>query len=230
MKPNRMKAETICAKLFEAMSARKAALIADNTHVADEITKKNGLLDNFGTEGNSYNEFMLAVDKVKHVFDFSFLLAHVGKHKRSTSNDPQYMQCKTVEKIVRFIKAFGHKDFRMLDPHTRIITINALKNNGLISSKGAFCALTSLEMNEAISEKLIEKRTYSPGTGSTQLSSTRELFRIMGLTAGVKGARDAAIDILPEVKQALLEHFDGVAARIGATVDADNELDELTEE
>lgn len=229
MKTNRMNAKTIVAKLFDAMTARRAALVADGSHVADEITKRNGLLDNFDPQGSAYNEFVIAVEHVKQIFDFGHLLAHVGKHKKLKANDENYMQCKTVEKIVRFIKAFGHRDFRMLDPHTRVITLNALKNNGVISSKGAFCALTSLEMKDAIGETLIDKRTYSAGTGSTQLSSTRELFRILGLTNGVKGARDAAIDILPEVKETLLQHFTDAAARIGLTVDQLDEIEETEE-
>lgn len=227
----RMKAETVVAKLFEAMSARRQWL-ADNGHtVSSEITKKNGLLDNFDPQGNAYNEFKIAVEKVKPIFDFSFLLTVASKGKPSISNDTSYIQVKTFEKVVRFIKAFGHQDFRMLDPHTRIITINALKNNGIVSSKGAFCALTSLEMNEAITEKLIDKSTYSPGTGSTQLSSTRELFRILGMCESVKGKKDAAIEFLPDTRAALLEHFESVASRIGHVSEEDDEaLDALLNE
>lgn len=233
MKTNRMKAETIVAKLFEAMTERKAFLLENGFVVSSEITKKNGLLDNFDPQGNAYNEFKIAVDKVKAFFDFGFLIAVASKAKPSGSNDANYIQCKTFEKVVRFVKAFGHKDFRMLDPHTRVIAINALKNNGCVTSKGAFCALTSLEMKDAVPDTLIDKRTYSAGTGSTQLSSTRELFRILALCDSVKGKKDAAIEFLPDVKAALLEHFDDAAKRIGYSNDADlsdADIDALSEE
>lgn len=232
IKTNRMKAETIVNKLFEAMTERKAYLLANDFVVSSEITKKNGLLDNFDPQGNAYNEFKIAVDKVKHVFDFGYLISVAAKAKPNGSNDANYIQCKTFEKVVRFVKAFGHKDFRMLDPHTRVIAINALKNNGVVSSKGAFCALTSLEMKDAVTDTLIDKRNYTPGTGSTQLSSTRELFRILALCDSIKGKKDAAIEFLPDVKIALLEHFDDVAKRVGysAASDDDSEDDSMTDD
>lgn len=213
-KANKLKSETIVAKLSEKMTVRKQWLL-DNGHVvANEITKKNGLLDNFNVDGNAHREFVKAVEETKSIFDFGFMLSVIEKGKPSGSTDAQYMQAKTVEKIIKFVKAFGFKDFRMLDPHTRLIMFNAMYNNGIISSKGAFASLVKVEfdMHDSASGEIIKQRSgYSPGTGSAQLSSTRELFRILGLCESVKGAKDAAIIFTDEAKAALIEHFDPIA-------------------
>lgn len=228
----KFKAETIVAKLFAAMSERKQTLV-DNGHVvSDEITKKNGLLDNFNPEGNSYRQFLHAVEETKMIFDFEPLMKIAAKAKPSGSNDAQYVQAKAFEKVVKFVKAFGFKDFRMLDNHTRNIMFNAMVNNGVISSKGAFASLVRVEFDElssATSETLSKRSNYTPGTGSTQLSSTRELFRTLGLCDGIKGAKDAPIVFTDEAKSALIQHFDPIATKLGATVESDDETEETSD-
>lgn len=230
-KATNFKPETIVAKLFAAMQARKQFLL-DNGHiVSDEITKKNGLLDNFNPDGNSYRECLKAVENVKAVFDFGHLIAIAEKGKPNGSNDAQYIQVKAFEKLIRFVKAFGFKDFRMLDNHTRAIMFNAMLNNGVISSAGAFASLVRVEFDElssATSEVLRLRHKYTPGTGSTQLSSTRELFRILGLCDSTKGAKDAPIVFTEAARSALIQHFEQVANAVGAP-DAVEETEEETE-
>ena len=231
MKATKFKAETIVQKLADKMSARKQWLL-DNGHVvANEITKKNGLLDNFMIEGNAYREFLKAVENTKSIFDFGFLLNVIEKGKPAGSADADYIQAKTVEKVVKFVKAFGFKDFRMLDPHTRAIMINTMYNNGVISSKGAFASLVRVDFDlfdDATSERIKERNNYSPGTGSAQMSSTKELFRILGLCDSVKGAKDAQIIFTEHAKGALIQHFERIASVAGVTV-ADTEETEETE-
>lgn len=231
MSKKQLKAETIVARLFAAMTARKQALLDGGFVVSTEITKKNGLLDNFNPEGNSYRQFLLAVEGTRNIFDYTTLLNIAAKAKQETANDANYIQCKTFEKIVKCVKAFGFKDARMLDTHSRAIIINTLVNNGVITSKNAFATLVKVEFDALDTQQTLKERhNYTPGTGSTQLSSTREMLRVLGLTDGNKGARDAAIELLPEAKQALLEHFDTIAKRVGAPV-ADEPHDEpATEE
>lgn len=226
------KAETIVAKLFTAMTARKQSLVDGDFVVSDEITKKNGLLDNFNPEGNSYRQFLHAVEETKGIFDFEPVFKIAAKAKPNGSNDAQYIQVKALEKVVKFVKAFGFKDFRMLDNHTRNIMFNAMVNNGCISSKGAFASLVRVEFDElsdATSEILSKRANYTAGTGSTQLSSTRELFRTLGLCDSVKGAKEAAILFTEEAKQALTQHFEPIAARVGVAVDTEVEEDETEE-
>jgi hypothetical protein len=228
----KLKSETIVAKLADKMTVRKQWLL-DNGHVvANEITKKNGLLDNFTVEGNAHREFLKAVENTKAIFDFGFLLNVIEKAKPSGSADSDYIQAKTVEKVIKFVKAFGFKDFRMLDPHTRLIMFNAMYNNGVISSKGAFASLVKVEfdmMSEASGEVLKQRSSYSPGTGSAQMSSTKELFRILGLCDSVKGAKDAPIIFTDEAKHALIEHFDPIASAAKRFASDETEETEETE-
>src|SRR5437762_14174374 len=122
-KANRMKAETIVAKLFGAMTDRKQALLDGGFVVSDEIVKKNGLLDNFDPNGTAYREFLHAVDQTKSFIDFDYFINVVKKHKQARQNDPDYIQCKTVEKVLKCVKEFGFKDPRKRDNHTRVILV-----------------------------------------------------------------------------------------------------------
>jgi hypothetical protein len=184
------------------------------------------LIDNFDPNGNSYRECLTAIERTKALFDFSHLLNIAAKAKPNGANDSAYIQCKAFEKVLKFIKAIAYKDFRMLDNHTRSITINAMLNSGVISSKGAFATLVRVEFDElssATSEVLKARNGYSAGTGSTQLSSTRELFRILGLCDGIKGAKDAPIIFTEEAKAHLIEHFEQIAQRTNVALASDEE-------
>ncbi|MEJ7807499.1 MAG: hypothetical protein WKG03_16440 [Telluria sp.] len=221
------KAETIVSRLFAAMNNRKQALIDGEFVVSSEF---KGLLDNFDVEGNSYRQFLQAVENTKKIFDFEPLLKIATKHKPSGAHDSQYVQAKALEKIVKFTKAFGYKDFRMLDNHTRNIMMNTMVNNGIITSKGAFASLVKCEFDalDSQDEKLAYRANYSAGTGSTQLSSTRELFRILGLTDGVKGAKDAPIEFTAQAKEALTQHFETIAKKIGVEIETEEtEVEEI---
>lgn len=230
MKSAKMKAETIVAKLFAAMTERRQALVDGGFTVSDEITKKNGLLDHFNPEGNSYRSFVDAVDKTKAIFDFAPLLRITAKAKPAGANDTDYIQVKALEKVVKFVKAFGQRDFRVLDNHTRSITVNTMVNSGVISSRAAFATLVRVEFDGEDSTRLVERNRYTAGTGSTQLSSTRELYRLLGMTEGIKGAKDQNIVFTEETKNALLEHFDTLARKVGAPVTEDApESEEETE-
>ena len=215
----KFKAETIVNRLFAAMTERKQALIEGEFTVSVEF---KGLLDNFSNEGKSYRQFLQAVENTKAIFDFEPLLKIASKHKPAGAHDPQYVQAKALEKIVRFTKAFGYKDFRMLDTHTRNIMFNTMVNNGIISSKGAFASLVKCEFDafDDQSERIAYRASYTAGTGSTQLSSTRELFRMLGLTEGVKGAKDAPIVFTDTAKTALVQHFEPIAKKLGIAHDS----------
>lgn len=227
------KAETIVSRLFASTVARKQELVDSGSHVAAEFKM---VLSHFDANGNDYRAFLSAVENTKKIFDFEPMMKMIGKSVKAGSNDSHYMQMKVVEKIVKFIKALGHKTFNASDIHTGNILMNAMINNGMIKSKTAFSCLVKCEFDalEDQSEKRDRKfmSNYTPGTGSTQLSSTREMFRILGITQGVKGAKDAPIIFTDEAKQAFIEHFDIVAMKVNAPITEDDEtaLDEMTEE
>jgi hypothetical protein len=216
MKASKMKAETIVAKLFAAVTERKQTLVDNNLIVSTEITKKNGLLDNFDPNGNSYREFLHAVDQTKSFIDFAPLIARAQKAKQSGANDESFIAVKAFEKIVKCIKAFGFKDPRKLDNHTRLILVNTLVGNGVITSKNAFATLVRVEFDALEEQQILRERAnYTHGTGSTQLSSTREMLRILGLTEGIKGAREAQIILTDEAKVNMIQYFEPLAKRAG---------------
>lgn len=215
---------TIASKLFASLIERKQFLIDNGFPIASEF---KSILDHVNPDGRSYKQFLHAVENTKTIFDFEPLLKIAAKPKQSNGNDAQYIQMKSLEKVLKFTKAFGLKDFRILDNHSRSITINAMVNSGLISSKGAFATLVRCEFDalDSQDERLVARNNYTSGTGSTQLSSTRELFRMLGLCDSVKGERNAPIIFTDAAKTALIEHFEIIASKTNVTLD-DQEIDE----
>lgn len=207
----KFKAETIVARLFAAMQKRRQALIDGEFVVSAEIgTASKGIMSHLDPEGSNYRGFLHAVNQTKGFFDFEPLMNTIEKHKGANAQDSTYIQCKTIEKIIKFVKAFGHADFRMLDNHTRLILVNCMYNNGMISSRAGFATLCKVEfdaLDTASAERYFERSNYSHGTANAQLSSTKETFRVLGVTNGVKGERDAKITFSDEAKAAFVEHF-----------------------
>lgn len=236
MKQAKLKAETIVARMLDAALSRKAALIESGKNIPVELTRKNsGIIANLDPEANSYREFLHAVNATKTFIDFSFFTSVLAKHHFSGANDALYVQCKTIEKVIKLIKAFGFKDARKLDPHSRLVLINTLVQNGVISSKNAFATLVRVEFDALDEQTVLRVRApgngYSPGTGNTQISSTREMLRILKLTEGVKGARDAEIVLLDESKAAMVQHFDEFAKYCGISdAPETEEPDDISEE
>jgi hypothetical protein len=228
MKTAKFKPETIVGKLFDAMNTRIQTLKDNEQTVSVEF---KSILAHFNPEGDSYRAMIHAVENTKTFFDFSTLLSVASKAKPNKGHDAQYVQAKALVKIINFAKAFAQKDFRILDNHTRSIMINTMVNNGVISSRTAFATLVRVEYDalESQDEKISARNNYTAGTGTTQLSSTRELFRIFGLTDGIKGARDAQIVFTDETKSALIEHFAPIAKKLGLSVEEETEENEETE-
>ena len=222
MKTAKFKPETIVAKLFDAITTRIATLKENEQVVSVEF---KSILAHFNPEGDSYRAMLHAVENTKTFFDFAPLLSVVAKAKPGKGHDAGYVQAKALVKIINFAKALAQKDFRILDNHTRSIMLNTMVNNGVISSRTAFATLVRVEYDalESQDEKLSARNNYTPGTGSTQLSSTRELFRILGLTDGVKGARDAQIIFTEHAKAALIQHFEPIAKKLGIEVDSEEQ-------
>jgi hypothetical protein len=214
------KTETIIAKMFDAMLARKQALIDDGKHVAAEI---KGILDHLDPNGKNYRPFLHAVSETRSFIDFGYFASVIGNDKMKGANDADYIQCKTVVKVLKCIQAFGFKDPRKLDGYTRAILVNTLVGNGVITAKNAFATLVRVEFDALDEQQILrERRNHTAGTGSTQVSSTREMLRILRLTDGVKGARDAQIELLPDVITNMVQYFEPLAKRAGiAPIDAD---------
>lgn len=210
----KFKAETIVARLFASVTDRVKALRDEDKHIPAEFKM---IQDHLNPEGKSYRAMLHAVEQTKSIFDFEPLMNCIGKHKMNGANDASYLQAKTIEKVIKFVKAMGNRDFRMLDNHTRSLIVNTMVNNGCISSLAAFATLTKVD-SEEISEIIRARNSYSHGTANSQKGSSRELFRIMGVTTGIKGAKGEGINLTDAAKQAFAEHFEQVAKLVPSAV------------
>lgn len=217
------KAETIVAKLFNAVSARVQTLRDNNEHVASEFKK---ILEHYAPEGKHYRSFVACVETVRDHIDFDQLLKIIGKAKMQGANDAQYMQAKVIEKVNKFITGLGQKDFRLLDNHSRSLVINAMLNGKRLTSKAAFATLVKIEWGEDISEILRARNNYTAGTGSTQLSSTKEMMRILKLSDGIKGAKNAEFAFNEVAETLFVERFEQVAKLVKTSEEISAEIDE----
>jgi hypothetical protein len=222
MGKKQIKASTIVNKLAAAVAARIADLVAAGEHVAAEFKKINEL---YAPEGKNRTSFENAVDTVKDVIDFDFLLKIIGKANQTGANDSNYVQAKVIEKINKLIFALANRDMRSLDRHTASLMVNAMLN-GKLTSKAAFATLVKIEWGEEISEMLKERNNYTAGTGSTQLSSTKEAMRILGLSENPKGTKNADFTFTDDAKALFTERFERIAKVIGKADEIDAQHDE----
>lgn len=209
-----LKNTTIVTSLFNGLTARKAALTeriaaGEQVSIATEIKT---MLDRFDPLGRSHKSFLHAVENTKSVFDFEPLMKMIAKDAKSSGVDCNYMQCKSLLKVVQFVESFGNKNFKTIDGYTSTILLNCIANAGSIKAQTAFVSLAKgYESDDELSEKIVSRRGHTAGTASTQISSTKELFRALGLTENVKGVRDAPIAIKADAVAALVEHFEQLA-------------------
>lgn len=217
-----MKATTIVNKLAASVSNRVQLLVDAGEHVASEFKKINELYQNDGKHRGSFER---AVETVKDQIDFDLLLKIIGKAKQDGANDSNYVQAKVIEKINKLIFALANKDLRATDNHTRSLMVNAMLN-GKLSSKAAFATLVKVEWGDDISEMLRERNNYTAGTGSTQLSSTKETMRILGLSANAKGTKNADFTFTEEGQALFCERFEKIAALVQSAEQIEEELSE----
>lgn len=210
-----LKGTTIIAKLFASLVTREASLINDGMHVAAEFEFCYKFFD---AEKPDYRGFLQAVENTKTIFSFDYLIKIIANYRFGNSHNAHYLQLKTIQKIIKFVIAFGYKDFRALDPHTKNILMHVMINQGVIRSSTAFAVLTRCELTELDIVDDVRDRDYmskySHGTGSSQMSSTKEMFRVLGVTNGIKGEREAPIIFTDEAKTAFIEYFEVVNNRV----------------
>jgi len=226
MSKKNIKAATIVNKLGAAVAERVQALRDAGEHVASEF-KKIGEL--YNADGKHRGSFERAVETVKDQIDFDFLLRIIGKAKQDGANDSNYVQAKVIEKINKLIFALANRDMRALDRHTASLTVNAMLN-GKLSSKAAFATLVKVDFGEDITELLRERNNYTAGTGSTQLSSTKEAMRILGLSENPKGTKNADFTFTEEAKALLCERFERIAAMVTKADEINGELESMNDE
>lgn len=219
-----LKAETIVSKLANAVIARNDARLAEGTKPESEFKK---IRDLYLPEGQNYRSFVNAVESVRGAVDFDMMIKIIQKHKPAGANDSTYMQAKVIEKINKLIFALAQGNFKQADTHSRSLMVNALLN-GKLCARAAFATLCKVNWSEEITETLKERNNYTSGTGSTQLSSTKELMRILKLSDSVKGTRNADFTFNETGRALILERFEEVAKLVNRADAIDTEETEET--
>lgn len=219
-----LKAETILAKLGKAVVARNDARKESGKDVESEFKKIREL---YLPEGQNYRSMLNAVEAVRGAVDFDLLIKIIGKHAPNGANDSEYVQAKVIEKINKLIFALAQGNFRLADNHSRSLMVNALLN-GKLCSKAAFATLVKVQWSDEISETLRERNNYTSGTGSTQLSSTKEMMRILRLSDSVKGTRNADFAFNETGSAFIVERFPEVAKLLGKADEIEaHDVDEI---
>jgi len=106
-----------------------------------------------------------------------------------------FVAVKVNVKILHFLSAIGCKNVAAIDNYSASIINNTFANDNMLSAKSAMVTLCkNLEYDALDTVQRIKSRCrVALTTASTQCSSSKESLRILALTDGVKGQRDASI-------------------------------------
>jgi hypothetical protein len=100
-----------------------------------------------------------------------------------------------VEKVVKFGSALAQNSFSQLDRYSQsmLLNTNALTK---LSAKGALVCLSSAIVYDEMETQQATRRygNCTPGTASTQRSSSREAMRVLSIASTTKGKRDDVIE------------------------------------
>jgi hypothetical protein len=118
-----------------------------------------------------------------------------------------YVQAKTVEKVVKMVHAFALRDLSKLDPYQQQVVFNALYNGDALSIRAAQASLSKRVACEGLSETIKSRGSYTAGTATSQASQVRDVLRVLGIAEVNKGKRDDVLRINETRAQVLREVF-----------------------
>ena len=109
----------------------------------------------------------------------------------------QFIAVKVLVKIMQAVQALATGLPSALDPYTRTIGANLCKLNGVSNKSALVCLSKSVEYDALDQQQTLSKRyNCSPGTASTQSSSTRMMLKHMGICEVNKGKRGDVTTLL----------------------------------
>lgn len=102
-----------------------------------------------------------------------------------------YIQAKTVQKIVNLIHTLAANDLHKLSDYTSQVLYAALHNGDALSIPGALASLSKRVSNVDLpnGEQVTKRGSYSTGTASAQASQVRMLLGALGLAQVTKGKK-----------------------------------------
>ena len=205
-----IKAETIANTIVSAFTARREAFKSMVDAGIKPVVSSEYSTIAKRIDGQS---FIATIDKVRTMFDLQYFTRAIGNVEKKSGNDSDYMQLKSIEKVLKFFEAIALNDYKKLDGYTYYLLYNTLKNAGSLNAQACFITLSKRSMSEDEISVVIKKfMNATPGTASTQTSSTKELLRCLGLTNHAKGQREVGIELTIDAQALIAEHFNSLAA------------------
>lgn len=185
------------------ISARVQALTDAGQHVAVEwagITKTI-------SEPSFVNA--LAMLQASGSIECETLTRILGNAERTKVAKTEYVQAKTVQKIVNMVHTLAANDLHKLSDYTSQVLYAALHNGDALSIQGARASLSRRVSNVDLPRgETVDKRApYTPGTACSQASQVREVLRILGLAAVDKGRKSDVLELNPDRAQALRDLY-----------------------
>lgn len=167
--------------LFNAVKARNAAIESKDNIVTMSYMVK------------AENEKSIKAG-MKHIKNDTFT-RFVESQSTEKKGAVNFTAVKVNVKILHFLSALGEKNANLIDAYSAAIINNTFSNDNMLSAKSAMITLCkNLEYDALDTVQRIKSRCrVALTTASTQCSSSKESLRILQLTDGVKGARNANI-------------------------------------
>lgn len=148
--------------------------------------------------------FVNSLALLNGALDVDGLVKVLPNHEGRGTN---YVQAKTVEKVVRMIHAFALRDLSKLDDYQQQVIFNALYNGDALSIRAAQASLSKRVQCEGLSETIKSRGSYTAGTACAQASQVREVLRVLGIAEVQKGKRDDVLKVNEARASVLREVF-----------------------
>lgn len=195
---NQATAQALRDEMVSIIGRRTQALRDDGKHVATEWAR---IVKSVNNEG-----FVNALAIVQGNISFGEVLRVLPHHDSDKGARVNYVQAKTVEKIVNITQALAGGTSDKLSDYVAQGLHGALTNGGALSLQGLQAAL-SRRVACPDNETLTSRAGYTPGTASSQASQVREALRLMGLADTIKGKRNDIMQVRAEAMPKLRELF-----------------------
>lgn len=184
--------------MIEKIASRVQYLTDNNQHVAAEWARIVKHIND-----DSFVNSLALLDGALDIAGFTDKLANVNKSDRAN-----YVQAKTVEKIVRMVHAFALRDLSKLDTYQQQVINNALHNAGDMSITACQASLSRRVECEGLREQIKSRASYTTGTASSQTGQVRDVLRVLGLAEVNKGKRGDVFKLNQARMNVLREIFD----------------------
>jgi len=198
-------AKTVQAQFVAALDARIEASAVPNA-------KKNLLVERNKFNSDGMKACIQTV--IDNGYDFSPLLHNVQNADSKAVSSEQYVAIYALQKVRKALHAIGSNIALEFDGYTQAIVSNMTRLQALSTINAQRTIARNIEFDELEQQVVLKNRmNCTPSTASTQVSSTREMLRILDVCIVHKKTKNDSISFADTANaKAVQQMFSKLAA------------------